>query len=86
MDASFLYDEDVTGEEYVAGMQELINNGQAWQMEGSVGRTAMDLIEQGACMLGEESHRNAYGGYVPSRTEVKAGTKGSAEYVKKYQE
>ncbi len=77
---SFLYDEDVTREEYVEGYQELIDSGMAWRLEGSVGREAMSLIEAGECMLGEEGHCDFYGNYVPSRTEVKAGTKGSPEY------
>lgn len=77
---SNFYDEDQTPEEYLANMQELINSGTAWQLEGSVGRSAMALIESGECMLGEEGHRDYYGNYVPSRHEVKAGTKGSSEY------
>jgi len=77
---NFLYDDDVSRDEYIEGMQELINSGMAWRFEGSVGRAAMDLIDAGECMLGEEGHTDAYGNYVPSRTEVKAGTKGSPEY------
>lgn len=81
-DMSFLWDEDTTEEEMIAGYQELIDSGMAWKLEGSVGRTAMGLIEQGVCTLGEESHTDAYGNKVPSKHEVKAGTKGSEEYVK----
>jgi hypothetical protein len=81
MNASFLYDENVTPEETIEGFQELINSGMAWRLEGSVGRSAMAMIEDGQCMLGEEGHRDYYGNYVPSRTEVKAGTKGSPEFV-----
>lgn len=77
---SNFYDEDQTHEEYLANMQELINSGTAWQLEGSVGRSAMALIESGECMLGEEGHRDYWGNYVPSRHEVKSGTKGSSEY------
>ncbi len=77
---SNFYDEDQTPEEYLANMQELINSGTAWKLEGSVGRSAMALIESGECMLGEEGHRDYYGNYVPSRHEVQAGTKGSAEF------
>ncbi len=77
----FLYEEDTTEEDHVEGMQELINSGMAWRLEGSVGRAAMGLIEAGECMLGEEGHQDYWGNYVPSRTEVKAGTKGSPEFV-----
>lgn len=75
------YDTDQTREEYIAAMQELIDSGMAWRLEGSVGREAMSLIEAGDCMLGEQGHNDFWGNYVPSRTEVKAGTKGSPEYV-----
>ena len=78
---SQFYDEDQTAEEYVESMQGLINSGMAWRLEGSVGRAAMGLIHSGECMLGEEGHTDAYGNYVPSRTEVKAGTSGSQEYM-----
>lgn len=81
MDYSFLWDDDVDEEALIAGYQDLIDTGMAWRLEGSVGRTAMSLIESGLCMLGPEGHRDYYGNYVPSRTEVEPGTKGSPEYV-----
>ena len=62
-------------------MQSLINSGQAWRLEGAVGRAAMNCIEAGQCMLGQSGHRDFYGSYVPARTEVKEGTKGSYEFV-----
>jgi hypothetical protein len=65
--------------------QRLVNSGQAWMMEGAVGRTAMSLIEQGEIVLGEQGHRDYYGNYVPSRHEVEPGTKGSVEYVARTQ-
>lgn len=76
------YDEDQTHEEYIENMQDLINTGTAWKLEGSVGRSAMALIESGECMLGEEGHRDYWGNYVPSRHEVEAGSKGSPEFCK----
>jgi hypothetical protein len=63
-----------------AGYQKLINSG-TWGLEGSVGRAMMDCIKAGACMLGPEGHRDYWGNYIPSRFEVKAGTKGSPEFV-----
>jgi hypothetical protein len=72
-----------------SGMQELIDNGSAWMMEGSTGRYAMQLIEDGACMLPKKSHRDYYGNYIPSRDELKSGTKGtyknSVNYFKQIQ-
>lgn len=79
-DYTFLYDEDATDDDVVAGYQDLIDSGMAWKLEGHVGRTAMGMIEAGQCMLGEVGHRDYWGNYVPSRTEVEAGTKGSPEF------
>jgi hypothetical protein len=61
--------------------QGLIDSGMAWRLEGHIGRQAMGMIEDGYCVLGEEGHRDYYGNYVPSRTEVEPGSKGSPEYV-----
>ena len=69
--------------EDVVRYQKLIDNGMAWTLEGSVGRYAMELIEAGYCVLGEHGNTGSYGNYVPSRHEVKPGTKGSVEYRKK---
>ena len=69
-----------TDEEIIAALQELIDSGMAWKMEGAVGREAMASIESGDCVLGEVGHRDYWGNYVPSRTEVQPGTKGSLEY------
>lgn len=76
-----LYDEDATDAEIAEAYQALIDNGQAWRLEGYVGRTAMRLIEAGACVLGEVGHHDFWGNYVPSRYEVEDGTKGSVEYA-----
>jgi len=61
--------------------QELVNSGVAWRMEGSVGRSCMAAIEAGAIMLGDEIQTDYYGNTIPSRHIVKAGTKGSPEFV-----
>lgn len=60
--------------------QKLINSGLAWKLEGAIGRECMGLIEAGFCMLGTKGHRDYWGNYVPSRFEVKEGTKGSKKY------
>ena len=80
-DLSAIWEEDATEEEFIAAYQELINTGQAWRMEGSVGRQAMALIEAGICALGESDHRDYYGNHVPSRDQVQEGTKGSVQFV-----
>jgi hypothetical protein len=76
-----LYEDEVTFEERVEAIQETIDTGTAWRLEGAIGREAMDLIEAGYCMLGPEGHSDFYGGYVPSRYEVAPGTPGSASYA-----
>ena len=80
-DLSAIWEEDATEEDFIAAYQELINTGQAWQMEGSVGRQAMALIENGICALGESDHRDYYGNHIPSRDQVQEGTKGSVQFV-----
>ncbi len=70
----------------VNNLQELIDTGMAWKLEGSVGRAAMRAIEDGECVLGEVGHKDYWGNYVPSRYEVQAGTKGSLEYAQRMQE
>jgi hypothetical protein len=62
--------------------QGLVNSGQAWKLQGAYGRRAMELIDAGVIMLGTKGHYDYYGNYVPSRYEVKQGTKGSPVYVK----
>lgn len=81
IDMTALYREDATEEEMTVLYQHLIDTGQAWHLEGHVGRTATALIEAGVCMLGETGHNDHYGNYVPSRHEVKPGSEGSPEYV-----
>ena len=62
-------------------IQNLINTGHAWRLEGSIGRQCMDAIDSGMAILGVDGHRDYWGNYVPSRTEVKRGTKGSVGYA-----
>ena len=63
-------------------LQDLVNSGMAWKLEGHVGRTAMAAIENRVIALGEEAHLDYYGNYVPSRHEVKDGTPGAKEYAR----
>ena len=60
-------------------MQDRINSGLAWKLEGSYGRAAMQALESGACMLPETRHNDYYGNTVPSRNDLKAGTKGTLQ-------
>lgn len=65
---------------YAAALQRQINAG-SWSLQGSHGRTMMQAIEDGTCMLGRTGARDYYGNYIPSRDEVQPGTKGSKRYV-----
>jgi hypothetical protein len=68
-------------QDYFDSIQRAINGGSAWRFQGSYGRAMMDAIESGRCMLGREDTRDYYGNHIPSRSQVKAGTKGSRKYV-----
>jgi len=63
----------------LAEMQEAINTGMAWKMEGSVGRRAMELLRTGACVLPKTAVVDVYGNRVPSRDELVSGTLGTFE-------
>ena len=58
-------------------IQKYINTGLAWRLEGSYGREAMSLLEAGVCMLPKTPQYDFYGNYIPSRDELKNGTKGT---------
>lgn len=61
----------------VTSLQNKINTGMAWKLEGSFGRAAMSALEDGACMLPEERHSDCYGTTVPSRNDLQPGSKGT---------
>lgn len=69
--------EKLQDEKGLTYLQELINTGEAWQLEGSVGREAMNALREGACILPTTSHHDYWGTRVPSIDEVKPGTTGS---------
>lgn len=69
-----------TEQEYYQAMQRAINAG-AWSLQGSYGRAMMDAIESGCCMLGKRPASDYWGNLIPSRSQVKEGTKGSREFV-----
>lgn len=77
--------EDAVDEyELYASIQRAINGGM-WSLQGSYGRTMMGAINDGWCLLGTKSFKDYWGNTIPARTEVKAGTKGSPEYVLEHQ-
>jgi hypothetical protein len=75
------YEEQVDPQAEASRLQSLIDSGTAWKLEGSVGRAAMAAIDAGLCILGPTGNRDYWGNYIPSRYEVRAGTKGSVDYA-----
>jgi hypothetical protein len=71
---------DLREQEEAKFLQKIINNGSVWKLQGTYGRHAMAAIEQGLCLLGNKGFKDYYGNYVPSRSEVKDGTKGTISY------
>lgn len=74
-------DVDMDPFEYYSVLQAAINGGTAWRLQGAYGRELMAAINNGYCMLGEAASTDYYGSYIPSRDDVKPGTKGSWGYV-----
>lgn len=67
--------------DHYTAIQRAINSGHAWSFQGSYGRAMMDAISAGLCMLGKERARDYWGNTIPSRYDVKEGTKGSRDFV-----
>lgn len=72
--------EDVSELEYFQSIQRAINSGM-WGLQGSYGRTMMEAINSGRCLLGPNRAKDYYGNVIPSRDDVKEGTKGSISFV-----
>lgn len=60
-------------------MQDWIDKGYAWSMEGAVGREAIRGLESGMYFLPNQSFTNPYGQHIPSREEIRIGTEGSLD-------
>ena len=73
-------DEEVSELDFYLAVQRAINSGM-WGLQGSYGRTMMDAINSGRCLLGPNAARDAYGSVIPSRDDVKEGTKGTISFV-----
>lgn len=69
-------------------LQQWIDDGTAWRLEGHVGRTAMDALRDGACVLPPESQLDYYGNRVPSYVMVadEVGSPGSVANAEAFQE
>jgi hypothetical protein len=73
-------DTTATTIEYYEAIQKAINTG-LWGLQGSYGRTMMEAIKEGYCLLGHNEAHDYYGNHIPSRDQVKEGTKGSFLFV-----
>lgn len=73
-------DEHVSEIEYFKSIQRAINSGM-WGLQGSYGRTMMEAIRSGQCLLGTNRAKDYYGNVIPARDDVQFGTKGSYEFV-----
>jgi len=80
-DIDVIENECEDAQEYYEAIQSAINSGTAWSFQGSYGRTMMDAIREGHCLLGHVRARDYYSNTIPSRDDVQEGTKGSYEYV-----
>jgi len=67
--------------EYYQALQRAINAGYCWGLQGSYGRTMMDAIKSGHCLLGARDFNDYYGNHIPSRDQVVNGTVGSLQFV-----
>jgi hypothetical protein len=71
-----------------AELQELIDSGLAWRLEGFTGRMAMAALTDGACVLPDEVHSDYWGSSVPSYKVVKdeVGSPGSVANAEAYRD
>ena len=69
-----------------ATLQEMIDSGLAWRLEGRVGRAAMNALKIGAVVLSAVEHTDAYGDPVPSYEDIldEIGAPGSVANAEHY--
>ena len=67
-------------------LQEWVDSGTVWLLEGHAGRTAMAAFEAGALVLGPEPCKDYWGNDVPSYRDVEdaVGSKGSVANAENY--
>lgn len=70
-----------------AQLQEWVDSGTAWKLEGHVGRTAMDALRDGALVLPPQRENDYWGNTVPSYTDVsdEVGSPGSVANAEAYE-
>lgn len=56
---------EATDDEVIANFQAMIDDGSVWGLQGSYGRTAAALIEQGFCRHATQQHSDYWGNPLP---------------------
>ena len=64
-----------------AFLQNLIDNGEGWQSEGSLSAAVVRALDDGTCVLGAAAHRDYHNNVVPARGDVADGAMGSLAYA-----
>lgn len=64
-------------------LQSYINKG-LWGLEGSTGKSMMEALKEGRCILPEERFKDYWGNVIPSIHDVKKGSTGSLDLAIKY--
>jgi len=70
LDLISLETDDLVPQDVAKLLQRAITDGNPWEMQGSYGRSMMEAVERGECMLGEQPASNAYGGRIPARSDI----------------
>ena len=56
---------EVTDDEVIENFQRMIDDGSVWGLQGSYGRFAAYLIEQGYCSHAKQQHTDYWGNKLP---------------------
>lgn len=59
--------------EYLAAFQELVDSGLAWKLQGTIGRTAADLLNQGLIKQTVPDAKDYYGNLLPWQPSPPSG-------------
>jgi hypothetical protein len=62
--------EEGNEEEVIAAWQYLVDTRMAWRLQGSFGRTASSLLEQGIIKYPKKKTTDFYGNPIPTRNDV----------------